>query len=211
MIENLKQILFNENALTILGFVSTIFVAFITAFLTSKNNSKNITFDNFKKEGIRIQERILKFWSSLLWFDFESCINNYKNSIGLKDKKNDTEILKLICYDAILYSSRSTIKSIGTYQYYIYKNNNANTGNKKNNQFQTMKILVISSRVIKKMKYDFTGEKADIIDLLKMRINDLNLLKIITARFLIIYYDIKENFFIISGIAILLIFILKMI
>lgn len=56
-----------------------------------------------------------------------------------------------------------------------------------------MKLIIISSRVIKKMKYDFTGEKVDIIDLLKIRINNLDNKKILLARILIIYYSFIEN------------------
>lgn len=43
------------------------------------------------------------------------------------------------------------------------------------------------------MKYDFTGEKVDIIDLLKIRINNLDNKKILLARILIIYYSFIEN------------------
>lgn len=43
------------------------------------------------------------------------------------------------------------------------------------------------------MKYDFTGEKVDIIDLLKIRINDLDNKKILLSRILIIYYNFIEN------------------
>ena len=110
-------------------------------------------------------------------------------------KKDDVEIVKLISHDAILYSSKSTIKAIATYQHYIYKNNKNGKKIKKekNSTLETMKLIIISSRVIKKMKYDFTGEKVDIIDLLKIRINNLDNKKILLARILIIYYSFIEN------------------
>lgn len=198
MIESLKTALSDENLLTIIGFACTIFVAFITAFLTSKNNNISITSNYFKKEGINVQERILKFWSSLLLYDFNKCIEMYKRNIKLKEKIDDVEIIKLISHDAILYSSKSTIKAIATYQHYLYKNNKNNKNNKKtkeekNSTIETMKLLIISSRIIKKMKYDFTGEKVDIIDLLKIRINDLDNKKILLSRILIIYYNFLEN------------------
>ena len=47
MVESLKTTLSGENLLTIIGFACTIFVAFITAFLTSKNNNKNIKYADF--------------------------------------------------------------------------------------------------------------------------------------------------------------------
>lgn len=195
MIESLKTTLSDENLLTIIGFACTIFVAFITAFLTSKNNNKSITSDYFKREGINVQERILKFWSSLLLYDFNKCIEMYKKNIKLEGKIDDVEIIKLISHDAILYSSKSTIKAIATYQHYLYKNNKngKKTKEEKNSTLETMKLLIISSRVIKKMKYDFTGEKVDIIDLLKIRINDLDNKKILLSRILIIYYNFIEN------------------
>lgn len=195
MVESLKTTLSGENLLTIIGFACTIFVAFITAFLTSKNNNKNITSDYFKREGINVQERVLKFWSSLLLYDFNKCIEMYKKNIGLEGKKGDVEIIKLISHDAILYSSKSTIKAIATYQHYLYKNNKngKKTKEEKNSTLETMKLLIISSRDIKKMKYDFTGEKVDIIDLLKIRINDLDNKKILLSRILIIYYNFIEN------------------
>lgn len=195
MIEILKITLSSEDLLTIIGFACTIFVAFITAFLTSKNNNKSITSDYFKRKGINVQERILKFWSSLLLYDFNTCIEMYKKNIKLEEKIDDVEIIKLISHDAILYSSKSTIRAIATYQHYLYKNNKIDkkTKEEKNSTLEVMKLLIISSRVIKKMKYDFTGEKVDIIDLLKIRINNLDYKKILLARILIIYYSFVEN------------------
>lgn len=87
MIEILKITLSSEDLLTIIGFACTFFVAFITAFLTSKNNNKSITSDYFKREGINVQERVLKFWSSLLLYDFNKCIELYKKDIELDGKK----------------------------------------------------------------------------------------------------------------------------
>ncbi|UKI29367.1 MAG: hypothetical protein L6V78_03605 [Clostridium sp.] len=76
----------------------------------------------------------------------------------IRGKKDDVEIIKLITHDAILYSSKSTIKSncyISTL--FIQKNNKKmvkKQKEEKNSTLETMKLLIISSRVIK-MKYDF--------------------------------------------------------
>lgn len=58
-----------------------------------------------------------------------------------------------------------------------------------------MQTLVVTLRVAKRMKYDFTGEKIDTLDLLKIRVNDLDIKKKIFARYFIIYYFIKEQLF----------------
>lgn len=63
--------------------------------------------------------------------------------------------------------------------------------------------------VTKRMKYDFTGEKISPIDLLRIKIKDLDNKKIILARYYLIKYYIKENilfllFFILSIIFIII-------
>ena len=195
MIEILKITLSGKKLSTIIGFACTIFVSFITSFLTAKNNNKSITSDYFKREGINVQERILKFWSSLLLYDFDKCTEIYKKNNKLEKKIDDVEIIKQINHYAILYSSKATIRAIATYQHYLYQNNKNGKKIKKdkNSTLETMKLIIISSRVIKKMKYDFTGEKVDIIDLLKIRIKDLDNKKILLSRILIIYYSFIEN------------------
>ena len=184
MIEILKITLSGKNLSTIIGFACTIFVSFITSFLTAKNNNKSITSDYFKREGINVQERILKFWSSLLLYDFDKCTEIYKKNNKLEKKIDDVEIIKQINHYAILYSSKATIRAIATYQHYLYQNNKNGKKIKKdkNSTLETMKLIIISSRVIKKMKYDFTGEKVDIIYLLKIRIKDLDNKKILLSR-----------------------------
>ena len=44
------------------------------------------------------------------------------------------------------------------------------------------------------MKYDFTGEKVDELDLIKIKITDLNLLTKFLCRIILWYYNIKELF-----------------
>lgn len=195
MWEILKKIIENENVISMIGFFITIIVAFITSFLTTKSNQKKTTSEYFKKEGIKIQERLLEFWSGLLVFDYDTNIKNYINRAKLTKNLSGPEVLKNIQKDSILYSSKSTIKAIGTYQQYAYKNNEPRKNLiHKNSDIKTIQSVIVPLRVAKKMKYDFTGEKLSELDLIKIRINDLNLKKIILVYYFIAYYYLKENF-----------------
>lgn len=174
MLDLLKKILENSNIITIIGFLTTIILAFITSFLTIKSNQKRTISEYFKKEGIKSQERLLEFWSGLLIYDLDTNVNNYIKSANLKGNYNTQDIIKIIQKESILYSSKTTIKAIGTYQQFTYKNTKIN----KKSDYNTMLTMIIPLRVAKKMKYDFTGEKLSEIDLLKIRINDLNFKKL---------------------------------
>lgn len=190
MWETLKKIIENDNAISVIGFFITIIVAFITSFLTTKSNQKKTISEYFKKEGIKIQERLLEFWSGLLVFDFDTNIDNYKKSAKLNKNLIGPDVVKSIQKDSILYSSKSTIKAIGTYQQYAYKNNQITD---KSSDIKIIQSIIVPLRVAKRMKYDFTGEKLSELDLIKIRINDLNIKKIILAYYFIIYYYLKEN------------------
>ena len=180
----------NDNAISIIGFFITIIVAFITSFLTTKSNQKKTTSEYFKKEGIKIQERLLEFWSGLLVFDFDTNIANYKQVAKLNKNLIGSDVVKNIQKDSILYSSKSTIKAIGTYQQFVYKNNQTTD---KCSDIKTIQSIIVPLRVTKRMKYDFTGEKLSELDFIKIRINDLNIKKIILAYYFIFYYYLKEN------------------
>ena len=190
MWETLKNIIDNDNAISIIGFFITIIVAFITSFLTTKSNQKKTTSEYFKKEGIKIQERLLEFWSGLLVFDFDTNIANYKQVAKLNKNLIGPDVVKNIQKDSILYSSKSTIKAIGTYQQFVYKNNQTTD---KCSDIKTIQSIIVPLRVTKRMKYDFTGEKLSELDFIKIRINDLNIKKIILAYYFIFYYYLKEN------------------
>lgn len=190
MWETLKNIIDNDNAISVIGFFITIIVAFITSFLTTKSNQKKTTSEYFKKEGIKIQERLLEFWSGLLVFDFDTNIANYKQVAKLNKNLIGSDVVKNIQKDSILYSSKSTIKAIGTYQQFVYKNNQTTD---KCSDIKTIQSIIVPLRVTKRMKYDFTGEKLSELDFIKIRINDLNIKKIILAYYFIFYYYLKEN------------------
>ena len=193
MKELIKKILESDNLITII-------LAFITSFLTVKNNQRKTASEFFKKEGIKVQERLLDFWTGLLMNDLETNVDNYIKQANLKGKYNVQDITKIILKESMLYSSKSTIKAIGAYQQYIFKNKLED----KKSGFDETKTLVLPLRVTKRMKYDFTGERVSEIDLLKVRINDLNFKKILQARIYIIWLNIKEN----SGKLIVLVIIL---
>ena len=193
MKELIKKILESDNLITII-------LAFITSFLTVKNNQRKTASEFFKKEGIKVQERLLDFWTGLLMNDLETNVDNYIKQANLKGKYNVQDITKIILKESMLYSSKSTIKAIGAYQQYIFKNKLED----KKSGFDETKTLVVPLRVTKRMKYDFTGERVSEIDFLKVRINDLNFKKILQARIYIIWLNIKEN----SGKLIVLVIIL---
>ena len=187
--------IFGQNTISIIGFFVTIIVAFITSFLTTKSNQKKMTSEYFKKEGIKIQERLLEFWSGLLFFDLDTNIKNYINIAKLNKQLESTEVIKIIQKESIQYSSKSTIKAIGTYQQYSYKNKKKRKLLlNENGDIRSVQNLIVPLRVTKRMKYDFTGERLSELDLIRIRINDLNFKKIILVKYFIIYYYLKENF-----------------
>lgn len=80
-----------------------------------------------------------------------------------------------------MYSSKLTLKYIGNYMQEIFKN-----AGKPNGMAQTFLV----GKIISNMKYDFTGEKTSVMDLLKLKINDLDIRK----KLKIYGYEIKYFF-----------------
>lgn len=60
------------------------------------------------------------------------------------------------------------------------------------------------------MKYDFTGEKVDELDLIKIKIKDFNIVMRALCRIILWYYNIKEIFFkiLLFAIIVLLVFVI---
>lgn len=181
-----------ENFIEILKLIVTIFIAFLTASFTNKNERKKQTTVFFKQEGIKEQKEILDFWCSILFMDYESTIKRYikdntkrimiENNINKPNEITDTMTIKLIQKDSYMYSSKLTLKYIGNYMQEIFKNK------EKQN---VIKQMFLVGKIISNMKYDFTGEKTSVMDLLKIKINDLDLNK----KLRIYCYEI-EYFFI---------------
>lgn len=204
----IEKIISNTNVTTIIGFIVTILVAFVTSFFTSKRNQKEIISNYFKKESIEVQKRLLDFWTNILMFDFNTALNSYADNAKLSKDISVEDLIKFMYKECVLYSSKATLKAIGTYQQYIYKNNKIDKNSISNND-TIIKNLILPLMVTKRMKYDFTGEKISPIDLLRIKINDLDNKKIILARYYLIKYYIKENilfllFFILSIIFIII-------
>lgn len=180
-----------QNFIEILKLVITIIIAFITAFFTNKNERKKQTTVFFKQEGIKEQKEILDFWCSILFMDYESTIKRYikdntkrimlENNINKPNEITDTMTIKLIQKDSYMYSSKLTLKYIGSYMQEIFKNT------EKQN---IIKQMFLVGKIISNMKYDFTGEKTSVMDLLKIKINDLDIHK----KIKIYGYEIKYFF-----------------
>lgn len=153
--------------------------------------------ESFKHEGVKIQERLLEFWSGILCYDIKQCYSYYKKNAKLNSNITDFEIIKLLHKDGIMYSSGSTIKAIGTYQQYLYKNSHKENKDSSDspNLFIVMESLIVPLRVLKRMKYDFTGEKVSELDLLRVKLNDWSFPKALVSYLIITYYYFKEHFF----------------
>lgn len=200
MLDMLKNILSNDNAIKIFEILITVFISFTTAALTTKRVKNQLYIESFKKEGIKTQKKILDFWCSILLMSLEEALNNYAQNSKIKinkidkiDKENkDIQyLLQNIQRETFMYGSESTIKALATYQQYIFKNDNRNSNSKKDQ----MEMLIKTTRVATKLKYDFTGEKVNTIDLLKIKLNDLNIKAILWGYYWLVKCFILENKF----------------
>lgn len=181
----------DSNIITIIQIIVTIIVAFITAFLTNSNERKKQTTVFFKQEGIKLQQQIFDFWCSILFNDYQSTINKFiknntkrimeENNINKPNEVIDTMAIKVVQKQSYMYSSKLTLKFIGIYMQEIFKGEDKQSA---------MKQMFLVSKIISNMKYDFTGEKTSVMDLLKLKINDLDIKKKIT----IYWYEVKYFF-----------------
>ena len=53
-------------------------------------------------------------------------------------------------------------------------------------------MFVLIARIISRMKYDFTGEKVDELDIIKIKITDFNLFTRAVCRIMLWYYNLKD-------------------
>lgn len=183
------------DIINIIQIFTTILIAFATAYFTNINERKKQTTVFFKEEGIKSQKEILDFWSTILLNDFETAIKKYiannsqkimkVNNLTEAKKISDTMIISEVQKDSYMYSSRLTIKYIGNYMQEIFKEES-----KSRPILQTFLV----GKVISNMKYDFTGEKTTVMDLLRMKINDLTIDKILKIYWYEIKYFFKTNY-----------------
>lgn len=189
-----------QVGISLLTIVSTIIIAYITAKTTAKNAKNNLTTQYFKEKGVETQEKILQFWCGLFVnnFDIQTSYNLLQ-----ENKKNylfdDVEIIKNITKDSYIYSSSQTIRAIRMYTQYVYyhkdksKNPISNLIYLVKNKLKNTQLLLIA-RIIVKMKYDFTGERVDVLDIIKIKVDDLKLLSRFLFRVEALYYWTKERF-----------------
>lgn len=160
-----------------------------------------------KEKGVNIQEKVLNFWCGLVMGNFD-ILNAYKEAIVSKDKKliKDEYILNEIQKESYIYSSPKTIKAIKEYMQYLYKNKTNNIETKEDttnkskesilghikSKIKFSRMFVLIARIISRMKYDFTGEKVDELDIIKIKITDFNLFTRAICRIVLWYYNLKD-------------------
>lgn len=98
----IEKIISNTNITTIIGFIVTILVAFVTSFFTSKRNQKEIISNYFKKESIEVQKRLLDFWTNILMFDFNTALNSYADNAKLSKDISVEDLIKFMYKECVL-------------------------------------------------------------------------------------------------------------
>lgn len=169
----------SDNLFT--GFI----VAIITFLFTLNINKNKTTTDTFKKEGITVQERLLDFWSGVLIFGTKQSFENYRSKANLNKKLSQSEIFEYIQSETVRYSSKNTLRALATYQQYVYKD--------KSEKIIDYELIVLALRVAKSMKYDFTGEKMSVLDLMEIKIKDMKLIGYLMTYFYLVFYYIYDK------------------
>lgn len=167
-------------------------VAIVTFLFTLNINKNKAITDTFKKEGIIVQERLLDFWSNVFILGFEESLDNFKVKAKLDKKLSELDVFNYIKSESIRYSSKNTVKMMATYQQYIYKNSSLEK-NDITKKKDTMELIVLALRVVKSMKYDFTGEKISVMDFIKIHIKNLNWRKYLLIYFYLVFYYIYDK------------------
>lgn len=178
-----------SEILPIIQILVTIIVAFITAILTNFNERKKQTTVFFKQEGIKIQQEMLDFWCSILFNDYEKTMKKFirdnkkkimdDNNLYEGDEITDAMAIRIIHKNSYMYSSKTTLKYIGKYMQEVFKNRE---------KPRMMEQMFLVSKIIINMKNDFTGEKTSVINLLQIKINDLDFWK----KIKIYYFELKH-------------------
>ena len=205
MVNKIVNFFMTNNGIKILEFIATIIIAYLTARITANNTKKNLTTQYFKEKGIALQEKILRFWCELFFKNF-NIPNSYKKSFDPEENIEEIDIIRKVHEESYIFCSSKTIKAIKEYQQYVFKNNGTNNkiqqkeSNKKIHKCLKEKLIFLSqiiliTRIISRMKYDFTGEKVDELDLIKMQMKDFDIFMRIISRIILLYYNIKEIFF----------------
>ena len=169
-----------KNIVVIVGAWIT---AIITYKLTSKNDKSKLLSTQFKQQGIEKQKELLELWTICAQNGYENFILSLESVYDKKHKLIDkTELIKLYMNDVVLYTSKETIRLFAIFMQNIYKLS-------KNKNINKMLIIYVPYKIMSCMKYDFTGEKIKTIDLIKIKINDLDIKKKAQLKFYEIYYS----------------------
>lgn len=178
----------DSNIIELIKILITVVIAFITASLTNKNERKKQATIFFKQEGIKQQQAILEFWCSILLMNYEDTIKKFKEAnkerliteYNLKNSQDitDTMAINLLQRDSYMYSSKLTVKYIAKYMQEVFKSDDSKKSN-------ITKQMYLVGKIISSMKNDFTGEKVKVLDLLKIKLNDLDWKK----KVAIYYYE----------------------
>ena len=160
-------------------------VAIVTFLFTLNINKNKAITDTFKKEGITVQERLLDFWSGVLIFGTKQSFENYRSKANLNKKLSQSEIFEYIQSETVRYSSKNTLRALATYQQYVYKD--------KSEKIIDYELIVLALRVAKSMKYDFTGEKTSVLDLMEIKIKDMKLIGYLMTYFYLVFYYIYDK------------------
>lgn len=208
MIEEIKNYIGQDNnSIEVIKIIGSFFIAFITAKYTARNTRKELVAQHFKDRGTEVQGKILSFWCTLFLNNF-IILNSYNESFNNNKKMQDVEVLNKVNKESYVYCSAKTIRAIRDYQQYIYRNNNLQIDLIKEDskvkkalpklfklKISTYTQFILISRIISRMKYDFTGEKVDELDLIKIKINDFNIYARVISRIILWYYNLKEIFY----------------
>lgn len=118
-------------------------------------NSKELQIDNFYKQ---VNDKVI----FSLYRDWLSILTDTD-----KNKKIDKEKMKKMYENLIMYCSSKTIYYAGILQQYIF--HKYSTENEKD-----YVMILLYAHLIAEIKNDFTGHKIDPVDILKIRISDLD-------------------------------------
>ena len=97
------KFLSTDSGIQIIGFLVTIFVAYITARYASKNSKKSLVTQYFKEKGVVVQENVLRFWCTLFLNSF-NIQKAYRKTFDKEGKNNFTRCARrqlhlLFCKD----------------------------------------------------------------------------------------------------------------
>ncbi|EUJ25952.1 hypothetical protein [Listeria cornellensis] len=124
---------------------------------------KKLQIDNFFRQisGVKIEETF-DHWSNLL-------MNTEEFS-----KSTTVEAMNDMLKKIVMYGSEETVKIASLFQQYNYKYNSAekNEDSERVEARTMFTLLFLAAETICSLKNDFTGHKINVMDLMRMKLND---------------------------------------